>query len=149
MYNEEQKIQEGIAYYLMVQHPEILFTISPVGLNRGTKMTRIRNGADAKRMGYNKGTPDMMIFHSSGRFSGLFIEVKTWTGRPTPEQNEFFRDAVLQKFCCEFAYGYDHAKAMIEWYMNQDSGSCPVKKDFSESVYAVISRARRKRKASK
>ena len=153
MYNEEQKIQEGVAKLLRWKYPEVLFTIFPAGFTRGTLWTRLKNGADAKRMGYFSGSLDMAIIHKSGDYPGMFLELKTWTGSVSKEQKEFIQKAEAQGYFCSVAHGYDHAKAVIDWYMNlkggEDESLCPAKNDFSDSIYAAISRARRKRKASK
>ncbi|MDR1459221.1 MAG: VRR-NUC domain-containing protein [Bacteroidales bacterium] len=44
-----------------------------------------RSGAREKKMGYEKGTPDLVVLTPGDTF---FIEFKTATGRQTPEQKE-------------------------------------------------------------
>lgn len=73
-------IQKAVVYWIRKTYPDLMFTISPI------IKTTARQGKMIKDLGYNKGCPDLMIFEPSKGCHGLFIELKTSTGRLTLEQ---------------------------------------------------------------
>lgn len=51
---------------------------------RGPKAAR-----DAKRLGLRKGVPDLFLALPRGGYAGLWIEMKTLGGKPTPDQDHW------------------------------------------------------------
>lgn len=84
MAKKECQIQTEFVKWLRLYHPNTLFTISPAGMIMSPGMAMKIN-----RMGYTKGTPDIMIFAPRAEYHGLFIEFKTMTGVLSPEQKNF------------------------------------------------------------
>lgn len=79
----EHALQKAIAEYLgWVLHPPVWWT----GIDHAAKLSP-RYGADRKARGVKKGIGDFLIIAPGPNV--LFIEVKTATGRMTPEQREF------------------------------------------------------------
>ena len=82
--NEESIIQTALVYWIKRHYPDLLFTIAPNGMK-----LPISVAAKFKKLGYAKGTPDLLIFESRGIHNGLMIELKTEKGRITPEQYDW------------------------------------------------------------
>lgn len=66
-YHEQVKV----ANFMRAQYPHILFTASAGGMR-----TSIGTAVKMRQMGYSRGTPDLMIFHTHPVYSALFIEMK-------------------------------------------------------------------------
>ena len=81
MFNEEYHIQTALIHWLRLVRPEVLFTIAPNGMKLPIGVAK-----KIKAMGYNKGCPDIMIFEAKKNYCGLFIELKTKTGKIQTEQ---------------------------------------------------------------
>lgn len=118
MFDEEKNIQIQIIRYIQIKYPNVLFTIAPAGQKRGTRIQRIIAGAEAKRMGYRKGCPDILIFERNKEYSGLFIEVKTMIGAKKPEQKEFVQMLLDRGYYACFCRGYQQAVSKIDNYMS-------------------------------
>ena len=117
MYKAEQHIQEAVAFFIRLKYPNALFTIAPAGQRRGSKLQRIIAGKEAKRMGYRKGTSDVFIVKKTKEFSGLFLELKTESGKLTHDQKVFMDIASKEGFCCLVGYGYEDSIKKIDGYM--------------------------------
>ena len=81
---QEHNIQIQVVNYLRKFHPNVLFS----GGFAGEKITLLR-AIRKKRMGYQAGTPDVIIFEPRGNYHGLFIEFKSKKGTLTNEQKIF------------------------------------------------------------
>ena len=71
----ESDLQKAIVNYLRSKYPSLYFTANLAEL-QDTDQKRI-NGY---QMGYQKGTPDLFIFHRNRKYDGLAIEFKTPKG---------------------------------------------------------------------
>lgn len=71
-----------------------------------------------KRLGYARGTPDILIFQPNARYHGLFIEMKRLKdGRVKPDQ-EKFKDRLNQLgYLSVICKGFDEAKTVIDEYL--------------------------------
>jgi hypothetical protein len=113
MFKEEYHIQTALIHWLRMQHPGVLFTIAPVGAIR----IPAHVGAAYKRMGYSRGTPDILIFEPSKEYHGLFVELKAPKGRLSPEQKEWLaclEDRGYQTAVCRSC---EEAIIVIEKYL--------------------------------
>lgn len=81
---EEHNIQIQVVNFLRKHHPEVLFS----GGFAGEKISLLR-AIRKKRMGYQAGTPDIIIFEPRGNYHGLMIEFKSKKGTLSPEQKVF------------------------------------------------------------
>ena len=77
--NEESKLQEWFALWLRSEG--VLFNASMSGVNLGIVTAVIR-----KRMGCQRGFPDIVIYESRGGFHGMAIELKVKGGAVQPDQ---------------------------------------------------------------
>jgi len=113
MNQNEYNIQVAIVNWIHAQYPGILMTISPSGMK-----LPIGVATKLKRMGYRAGTPDLLILEPRGGFHGLFIELKSDTGRLSDHQAEFLEELNARKYHSTVCYGFIDAESTIKSYMN-------------------------------
>ena len=97
MKNEESKIQRSIVSTFRLLYPSYrnrLFSIPNGG--RRDAIT----GAILKAEGSLRGIPDLQLTVPTKRYAGAFFEVKTKTGRLTPEQVAFIKEHQGTYYCC-------------------------------------------------
>lgn len=100
--------------------------------NEGTANGR-RQGAIAKAEGVVAGVADLMLQVSAGGYACLAIEMKTKTGRQSPEQKLFqlyLENAGGKYVVCR---SYDDFVSVVSDYL---SGIPPIVKENLQSVYA-------------
>ena len=73
-------------------------------------------GARMKRMGMQKGFPDLFFPYARKNAHGLFIEMKAEKGKATVEQIEWLRRLKERDYKAFLCYGFDEAKRVIDWY---------------------------------
>lgn len=71
-----------------------------------------------KEQGLKPGVPDLDLPVARGRYHGLRIEMKTETGRETPEQIWWREKLTEQGYFATVCHGWISAVRTIEWYMN-------------------------------
>jgi hypothetical protein len=71
-----------------------------------------------KRQGVKSGVPDLDLPVARGGYHGLRIEMKTETGRETPEQIWWREKLTEQGYFATVCHGWPSAVRTIEWYMN-------------------------------
>lgn len=69
-----------------------------------------------RQMGLLAGAPDLFIPWPKHGFHGLFIEMKSATGRPTKRQLEVHADLKKWGYAVFVCHGFDAAKAVMEAY---------------------------------
>jgi len=84
----EFRIQAAFVTTLQICYPDLLYTIAPSGFIMSAGMA-----VKMMRMGYRKGTPDILFFEPRGVFFGLLIEFKTPTGTISEAQRVFLLSA--------------------------------------------------------
>lgn len=80
-----------------------------------------RHKATAARLkaeGVRRGVPDLCLPVARSGAHGLYIELKTERGRPTPEQLGWIRALRRQGFAAEVCHGWESARSMIEHYLS-------------------------------
>lgn len=83
--------------------------------NGGTR--DVIEGKNLKRAGVKKGVPDLCLPVPRGPYHGLYIEMKTETGKATPEQTWWIEELNGQGYFCEVCHGWKNAVRVIEWYL--------------------------------
>ena len=76
-----------------------------------------RNGANLKAMGVRAGTPDYFLAYPSGKYHGLWIEMKSETGRVSPEQKTAIEVLGKQGYLAVVCRSTDEARLTIEQYL--------------------------------
>jgi len=88
--------------WLRVNHPLIASHTMHIGNERKASYYA---GYIMKRMGTLKGASDLFIAWPNSDYHGLFIEVKSKVGRPTPEQKQFLQRMRDVGYKAEICYG--------------------------------------------
>lgn len=75
--------------------------------------------ANLKKQGVKAGVSDLFLPVAKGVYHGLYIELKIKGGRTSDLQMEWIKRVQMQNYMALVAYGFDEAKAVIEWYLKQ------------------------------
>lgn len=112
MRHPEADSQQQVVAVLRRFYPNILFTAStqeyvksPIQASR------------QKRMGYNRGTPDIQIFEPKGLYHGLFIEMKSKDGVLSDKQEDFISKLKERGYCVAVCFSTQEALDTISKYM--------------------------------
>lgn len=108
----EYRIQADFIRYIELMYPDLLYTISPAGfiMSAGMAMKMMR-------MGYRKGTPDVMFFEPRGVWHGLLIEFKDPKGVVSEAQIEFLRKAEARGYWVDVCRTTTAAINQLEVYL--------------------------------
>jgi hypothetical protein len=108
----ESQLQTACVNYFRVRYPnEVIFAI-PNGGNRSAV-----TGAMLKREGVMAGVADLFIMAPRGGFHGLFIEMKTKTGRQTESQKLFQNICELEGYAYRIARSLDDFMQLTSNYL--------------------------------
>lgn len=83
-----------------------------------------RPGRTARAMraeGQRRGVPDYCLPVARGGFHGLYLELKTATGRTSPEQRWWLAELAAQGFATHVARGWEQARDLITDYLAADA----------------------------
>jgi len=97
--------------WIRYAHPNILAFAIPNGGNRDAI-----TGAILKREGVTPGIPDIMIARANGVYHGLFIELKTETGRMTESQKAIKEKLESEGYKVEMCQGWEQAVKITQEY---------------------------------
>jgi hypothetical protein len=80
------------------------------------RQTSPQHGALLKRLGVKPGVSDLFFPRGNNKHKGLFIELKTLTGKPSKLQEQFLSDMIAEDYAGKFAYGAEHAIQIIKTF---------------------------------
>jgi hypothetical protein len=100
--------------WLRAQHPNIAEHTLHIGNERKASYYA---GYIMKRMGVLKGASDLFMAWPKGGYHGLFIEVKSKIGRPSPEQKAFIQRMRDAGYKAEFCYGAEEVISTMKDYI--------------------------------
>lgn len=121
---KEYEIAKGIATYLKLNYPKIIFHVDLAGLN----LSRAQAGMLKATQG-GRGWPDLFIAQPSGQYHGLLIELKHET--PFKLNGELKKDEHLEEqrdmmaqlsergYLAQFSWGFDMTKELIDNYLKE------------------------------
>lgn len=75
-----------------------------------------------KQQGVKPGVPDLCLPVARGRYHGLYIEMKTESGRTSGEQKWWGEHLLAQGFFWEVCHGWESAVRVLEWYLALPAG---------------------------
>lgn len=115
--NEEHRIQAALfkwARYASAQQPalKLMFAIPNGGARDAV------TGAMLKAEGVKPGVPDIFLPLPVGDYHGLFVEMKTARGRPTPEQREWLMRLKNRGYAAVLCRGLDEAIDTLNAYLS-------------------------------
>lgn len=84
----------------------------------------VQQGRILKRMGVKKGVPDFFLALPLDGKSGLWIELKVGTNKPTKEQWSFLGRKIARGYEAHVALGFDSAKEIIMSYLKDYKSNC-------------------------
>lgn len=108
--------------WLRLQHPKIAEHTLHIGNERKASYYA---GYIMKRMGVLKGASDLFVAWPNGGYHGLFIEVKSKKGKPTPEQLAFIERMNAVGYHACVCYGAEEIINTITWYLGLSKKECP------------------------
>lgn len=108
----EFRIQSIFITSVQLLYPDLLFTIAPAGfiMSAGMAMKMIR-------MGYRKGTPDLLFFEPRGPFHGLLIEFKAPGGKISDAQRDFLAAAENRGYKTAVCFSTAEALSVLAEYL--------------------------------
>jgi hypothetical protein len=109
----EHNIQVKIIQYLRTFYPEMIVHSIPNGANVSAK-----NRLYLHNEGLLKGVPDLFIAEALNGFNGLYIELKSYTGKESDNQ-KIIRERLINKgYLVYVSHDYHDAINLIENYIN-------------------------------
>ena len=89
-----------------------------IRINNGGRRNASQRHFDWK-MGEVSGASDYFLAIPCGEYHGLFLEMKSKTGRPEPHQLRFLRDVQRSGYMGIVAYGDTEARDILAAWMNE------------------------------
>ena len=74
-------------------------------------------GRNLRDEGVRRGIPDLMLAVPNDLYHGLYIELKTQAGRPSPEQRQMIEMLNTQGFRAVICHGFEEARNEILCYL--------------------------------
>ena len=122
--NPEYRLYKGIALYLKLQYPDVMYHFDPTGLN----LSRAQAG-QMKAIQRDRGYPDLFIIEPKGKYHGMFLELKPEGTRLVKKNGEAASPHLREQasylimlwdkgYEANFAVGFDDAKKKIDKYLS-------------------------------
>lgn len=84
--------------------------------NGGSRDTR--EAHNLKLQGVKSGVPDVCLPVPSGKYHGLYIEMKYGKNKPTDNQTRWLNSLRKNGYCTAVCYNWEEARKVIENYLN-------------------------------
>jgi hypothetical protein len=112
MRHEESETQRACIKWFRLVHPHIVIFAIPNGGKRGA-----REAAIMKSEGTLAGVADLFVMFPNHGYHGLFIEMKTDTGKQTDKQKFFQRSAENAGYCYRVARSFVEFRIIVGGYL--------------------------------
>ena len=113
--NPESKEQITFLDWLSLQHPTIRPYIFHIPNERKAKKI---SGYILKLMGVMPGVSDLFLAWPTGKYHGLFIEMKSGKGKLSESQKEFMAKMNKKDYLAQVCYSWEEAMKLITAYLN-------------------------------
>jgi hypothetical protein len=95
---------------------DLIFAIPNGAMLGGGRIGAIRMNA-LKAEGLRPGVCDLFLPAPKGAYHGMFIEMKTATGKPSENQEEFILAVEELGYYAPICYGAENAIKELQWYL--------------------------------
>lgn len=109
---KEDILQNSVMEYIKLQYPNV-FAIHVPNEGKRTPFERFK----FKHLGGVAGVPDVLIFQNNAKFSGLAIELKVGSNKPTENQKECLKRLKNGNWKAAWVKSFDAAKILIDEYL--------------------------------
>ena len=113
--HEEEDLQVRLVGWFKYTYPDAIICCTMGGLR-----LKMQVAIRAKKMGYHKGIPDLLIFEPCGKYAGLLMEVKTKDGQVSTDQKRTHERLRSKGYFVGVGYGFDECQQFIRGYMMKD-----------------------------
>jgi hypothetical protein len=110
--------QSNVVRWFRLQYPKLTMFAIPNGSHlAGDVRVRAIKMAKLKEEGLLPGASDLFLAFPSGKWHGLFIEMKSSRGKVSDEQSKFMKAVTDSGYAAYVCYGFDEAKIVIQDYL--------------------------------
>jgi hypothetical protein len=118
MNHEESKIQRTCVQWFRYSFPRVVIASFPNGVYiNGTQLQRVKRWNILKAEGATSGMPDLLIAMASGPYHGLFIEMKTSTGKLSDQQKIIHAALINSGYCVKICRSLDEFILVVQKYL--------------------------------
>lgn len=110
----EQIIQINLVNWFNYKYPELEEDLCHIANERKCS---VNEGRILKRMGVKKGICDLFLAFPTAKYAGLWLEIKSETGKLTNEQIEFIKRKNQKGYFAIAVWGFEAAKKEIIIYL--------------------------------
>ena len=124
MSHPESKIQIACVRWFRLQYPQLvrnLFAVPNGAFLQGSPAERKKQWNRLSQEGAIPGVADLFLAAGNDHFHGLFIEMKTPTGKLSDNQIEFRRAVTLQNYAYVVCHGFEAFSTAINNYLSQST----------------------------
>ncbi len=111
----EREEQIEVVAYLRSKYPKVVVTATGAGMGFSGKWQQLLS-----RLGYHRGTPDLMIFKPKGGYHGLFIEMKAVRGSLSDVQKHTLDTLAAEGYKTCVCFGAGQAIGVLDKYMSEE-----------------------------
>lgn len=104
--------QVAVINWFRIQFPKLILFAIPNGEYR-----HIATAIKLKKSGVVAGVSDLFLMKPSGKYHGLFIEMKQKKGIVSDKQKYFLEQAELQGYATCVCYSFEEAQSKITKYL--------------------------------
>ena len=116
-HNPEDRLQIGFMRWVEATHNDIFQVMMA---SAGGLRTSMSQGMKMKSMGYKRGTPDIFLAVPRGGKHGLFLELKSAIGRPSPDQLLMIQTLQQHGYAAAIVNSFAAAKAALTAYLREE-----------------------------
>ena len=113
----ENSLQINLVNWFNYNYPHLKDDLLHVANERSCS---IQQGRLLKRMGVKRGVSDIFLGVPTNKYHGLWIELKTPTGKLSPEQKSFIERKNMRGYFATAAYGLEQAQDVIRDYIGEN-----------------------------
>lgn len=113
MKDQEHNLQKACVNWFRMQFPSVMIYSIPNGGKR-----HLKTALKLKAEGAVAGVSDLFVMRAEGGFHGLFIEMKTESGKVSMKQDAFLKKADLEGYQTAVCRSFEDFRATVKKYLN-------------------------------